>query len=150
MTLKSSDKGFSLIELIIVIAIMGVLIAIIAPSLSKYLGTSKVQTDKKNLDEVHSQILNCISDATTQVPEVPVMVNDSIGKKCEYKIIYSESSKKVSVSCGTNGDSSFANLITLNLKDAKTKSQLDKGKTAIKVEIERLTDGGYLVTEQFD
>lgn len=47
-----SNKGFSLIELIIVIAIMAVLVAIIAPNLTKYLGKSKTSTDKANLAEV--------------------------------------------------------------------------------------------------
>lgn len=64
--IKSNNKGFSLIELIIVIAIMAVLVAIIAPNLTKYLGTSKTQTDKKNMDEAKAQIKNCIADATTQ------------------------------------------------------------------------------------
>ena len=63
--IKSNNKGFSLIELIIVIAIMAVLVAIIAPNLTKYLGSSKKQTDNKNLDEVESQVKNCISDAST-------------------------------------------------------------------------------------
>ena len=64
--LTKNNKGFSLIELIIVIAIMAVLVAIIAPNLTKYLGSSKTQTDNKNLDEAKTQIKNCIADATTQ------------------------------------------------------------------------------------
>ena len=151
MTKKvSRNEGFSLIELIIVIAIMGVLVALIAPSLTRYLGSSKVQTDKKNLDEVHAQALNCISDAVTQVPEVPVMQNDAVGKKCEYKVMCSESTGVVTVTSVSNGDSAFAGLLALNLKDAKTKSQLDKSKTTIRVEIEKLSNGGYAVSEKFD
>lgn len=50
--MKKRNKGFSLIELIIVIAIMAVLVAIIAPNLSKYLGRSKENTDTKNIDEI--------------------------------------------------------------------------------------------------
>lgn len=146
----SCNKGFSLIELIIVIAIMGVLVALIAPALSKYLGSSKVQTDKKNLDEVHAQALNCISDAVTQVPEIAVMTNDAVGQKCVYKAVYSASTDSVAVTVGANGVSGFANLLALNLKDAKTKSQLDKSKTAIKIEIEKLSNGGYYVSQQFD
>ena len=62
---KMNNKGFSLIELIIVIAIMAVLVAIIAPNLTKYLGKSKSQTDKTNLDEMKKQFKNAISDAAT-------------------------------------------------------------------------------------
>lgn len=64
--LNKNNEGFSLIELIIVIAIMAVLVAVIAPSLSKYLGTSKKSTDDKNIDEVVAQVKNCIADATVQ------------------------------------------------------------------------------------
>lgn len=63
--LTKNNKGFSLIELIIVIAIMAVLVAIIAPNLTKYLGTSKKNTDKKNADELASQIQTCITDYET-------------------------------------------------------------------------------------
>lgn len=58
---KTNNKGFSLIELIIVIAIMAVLVAIIAPNLTKYLGKSKDSTDKKNLDEIESTLKTCIT-----------------------------------------------------------------------------------------
>ena len=63
---KTNNKGFSLIELIIVIAIMAVLVAIIAPNLTKYLGSSKKNTDKKNADELASQIQTCITDYETE------------------------------------------------------------------------------------
>ena len=62
---KMNNKGFSLIELIIVIAIMAVLVAIIAPNLTKYLGSSKTKTDKKNADEIASQLQTCITEYDT-------------------------------------------------------------------------------------
>ncbi|MCI6498554.1 MAG: type II secretion system GspH family protein [Lachnospiraceae bacterium] len=64
--ITKNNKGFSLIELIIVIAIMAVLVAIIAPNLTKYLGSSKQKTDKKNADEIASQIQTCITDYETE------------------------------------------------------------------------------------
>ena len=66
MKKTTNNKGFSLIELIIVIAIMAVLVAIIAPNLTKYLGSSKKNTDKKNADELASQIQTCITDYETE------------------------------------------------------------------------------------
>ena len=56
------NGGFSLIELIIVIAIMAVLVAIIAPNLTKYLGSSKKNTDIHNADDLASSIQTCIMD----------------------------------------------------------------------------------------
>ena len=63
--ITKNNKGFSLIELIIVIAIMAVLVAIIAPNLTKYLGSSKQKTDQKNADELASQIQTSITDYET-------------------------------------------------------------------------------------
>jgi len=61
------NNGFSLIEIIIVIAIMAILIAIIAPNLTKYLGKSKKRTDEKNAEETAYQLHNCITDYETEV-----------------------------------------------------------------------------------
>lgn len=62
---KMNNKGFSLIELIIVIAIMAVLVAVIAPNLTGYIGKSKVNTDKSNADTIESAITTCLQDYTT-------------------------------------------------------------------------------------
>lgn len=42
---KTSNKGFSMVELIIVIAIMAILAAALAPSLIKYINKSRLSTD---------------------------------------------------------------------------------------------------------
>jgi len=56
MNKKMNNKGFSLIELIIVIAIMAVLIAILAPNLTSWLGKSKVSTDRDNAKKIENVI----------------------------------------------------------------------------------------------
>lgn len=52
---KTNNKGFSLVELIVVLAIMAVLTAILAPLLLNYVERSRRQKDESALDE----ILNC-------------------------------------------------------------------------------------------
>lgn len=47
---KSNNKGFSLVELIVVIAIMAVLIGVLAPQFMKYVYNSKISTDITNVD----------------------------------------------------------------------------------------------------
>ena len=45
MEKKMNNKGFSLVELIIVIAIMVILVAVLAPQYLKYVEKSRVSTD---------------------------------------------------------------------------------------------------------
>lgn len=51
-----TNKGFSLVELIIVIAIMAVLVGVLAPQYLKYVHNSKVSTDIQNAQEVATAI----------------------------------------------------------------------------------------------
>ncbi len=64
-----NNKGFSLVELIIVIAIMAILVGVMAPQLIKYIEKSKVSADTQAADAVHSAILTAMMD--------PEVVNDS-------------------------------------------------------------------------
>jgi len=54
---KMNNKGFSLVELIIVIAIMAVLVGVLAPTLYKYVNKSKESTDITNLDTCVSVVM---------------------------------------------------------------------------------------------
>ncbi len=49
---KMNNKGFSLVELIIVIAIMAVLVGVLAPQFLKYVESSRVQKDESAAAEV--------------------------------------------------------------------------------------------------
>lgn len=59
---KLNNKGFSLVELIIVIAIMAVLIGLLAPQFLKYVQRSKYSTDVKNGQEIATVIQTLIAD----------------------------------------------------------------------------------------
>ena len=149
--IKGENKGFSLIELIIVIAIMAVLVAVIAPNLTKYLGSSKKQTDKKNLDEVHSQALNCISDAATRENEISIMSSeaDDGTSSAVYVLRYNSATGKTTATAKTNGVDDFAKLLTANLKDSNTVSKENKSNTVISITITGSSSNGYVVSEKF-
>src|SRR4029077_5523026 len=46
------EAGFTLLEMLVVLAIMGLLAAIVAPQVMKYLGTSKTQTAKVQVQNI--------------------------------------------------------------------------------------------------
>lgn len=56
MTKKMNNKGFSLVELIIVIAIMAVLIGVLAPQFIKYVERSRNSTDIQNAEEIRDAL----------------------------------------------------------------------------------------------
>jgi prepilin-type N-terminal cleavage/methylation domain-containing protein len=60
--IKKKNKGFSLIELIIVIAIMGILVGVVAPQLMKYMRKSKVAADRDTLSGIFATTVYAMCD----------------------------------------------------------------------------------------
>lgn len=63
-----NNKGFSLVELIIVIAIMAILVGVMAPQLIKYIEKSNVSSDTQLCDSVRTAITTAMMD--------PAVIND--------------------------------------------------------------------------
>ena len=63
---KNKNKGFSLVELIIVIAIMAILVAILAPQFLKYVERSRNTADIANAREISNAIIAYIADSEAE------------------------------------------------------------------------------------
>lgn len=119
-----NNKGFSLVELIIVIAIMAILVGVMAPQLIRYIEKTKESSDVQLLDTVRSAVTTAILD--------PTVVTDS----------------SVTIPTGQKGLSDFMDgnnalnkaiqetlgATTANQVQGQLKSKICKGKS-IKVEV---------------
>lgn len=65
---KNDNKGFSLVELIIVVAIMAILVGLLAPQYLKYVEKSRKSADASNLDEMVRAIQIYAADAEETLP----------------------------------------------------------------------------------
>lgn len=141
------NEGFSLIELIIVVAIMAILVAIIAPNLTKYLSSSKEQTDNRNIDEVKHQVLNCISEAAGK--GIAVIDKTSGAVEAYYKMEYDSSTGGAKAVPVTDGVTDFADLLTETLEEATTVSSKDKTKNKMEIKISESVNKGYDVSVRY-
>ena len=79
---KRNNKGFSLIELIIVITIMAILTALLAPQLLRYVEQSRAAKDAVNLDEAYRavQLAFTSEKVSAEVTSTTTLVYGNDGK----------------------------------------------------------------------
>lgn len=59
---KTNNKGFSLVELIVVIAIMAVMVGVLAPTFTKYVEKSRKSTDVQNVASIITAVQTYVAD----------------------------------------------------------------------------------------
>ena len=72
---QKNNKGFSLVELIVVIAIMAVLVGVLAPQLIKYVEKSREATDIQNCDSIATTLKTYYSDKEGAPATIKVTVS---------------------------------------------------------------------------
>lgn len=78
-----NNKGFSLVELIIVVAIMAILIGVLAPQYLKYVEKSRVTSDKDIIDTARKAMETVASDPDVELSQdkYVVTINKADGTK---------------------------------------------------------------------
>lgn len=61
--MKKNNKGFSLVELIVVVLIMGIIAVALAPQVMKWVGTARDNSDKNTGKDIKSAIQVAVADA---------------------------------------------------------------------------------------
>ncbi len=113
--MKKTNKGFSLVELIIVIAIMAILIGVLAPQYIKYVEKSRKSADEDNADN----LLNAVMTSCTDEEYI-----DDIGSGTA--ATFSSSGISSAQTGVTNG---LAEYFSADLSQTKVKSKAYSGKT---------------------
>lgn len=121
-----NNKGFSLVELIIVIAIMAVLVGVLAPQFTKYVGQSKSSADDSNMELLRTTASAVLADT-----------NCSFSSSTD--VVYTTNGAEPTET--DNGD--FIDLMTAAIGTwPKTQENSD----GFKITISPATGGGYTVT----
>ena len=113
---KKNNKGFSLVELIVVIAIMAVLIGVIAPQFLGYTDKAKESTDIQNAQSVASEIqvkiaeTDTVSEFTTTGAAVKGATYDHDGDSTTAKVALVDTVPE----CKSNGSYDFYYAVDAN------------------------------------
>ncbi len=74
MNKKENNKGFSLVELIIVIAIMAILVGVLAPQFIKYIESSRQSTDISAASEYRAAVEAYVAEQGLETGTIDVTV----------------------------------------------------------------------------
>lgn len=97
---KRSKGGFTLAELLVVVAIIGVLVAISIPIFSAQIHKAEVATDWANIRAYYSEIQADFISTGEYNPKVPIWV-DSNSQTYDYTSFTFLSGQKVTLKAGT-------------------------------------------------
>lgn len=73
---KKDNKGFTLVELVIVVAILAILVGLLAPQYTKYVERSRKAADVSNMDEMIKAIQVYAADGDANLAAITTCRNN--------------------------------------------------------------------------
>jgi type IV pilus assembly protein PilA len=129
LALRSANQGFSLVELIIVIAIMAILAAALAPQLMKYIDKSRKSSDDSTAGSIKNSVNAALSD-------------DDVYKECKGGT--SEKTTTVTITGGTyaGAGTNLEKALKEKMPDLADPKQSDADQWKIVIKGKKDADGG--------
>lgn len=125
---KLGNKGFSLVELIVVIAIMAVLVGVLAPTLIKNIEKSRESKDAQNCEQIKSSVEIALQNETAYSTNVKPGGKDIVKITASGVIIASDA--------GTDFTTEFTGQIDTSKTKLTSKKYKDKDATGgIKINV---------------
>lgn len=115
---ENDKKGFSLVELIIVMAIMAILVGVVASQVLPYMEKSRQSKDQQVLSSICTDVVSSIAQATSDVAAFDCKVDDIKANSANANLkLVGEQFKEL------HGEVTFADL-KLKSSEAKTKGEV--------------------------
>lgn len=129
--MKKSQKGFTLVELVVVIAIIGVLAAILVPSMLNYVKKARLKTANSNAKTAYDAVAEYVADGETQGKSLATTLSDFTTGYVAATGGSSDADKLVCDVLKTNGDESGGFWVfTATLKNGENTFVVQWGKTS--------------------
>lgn len=142
---KNDNKGFSLVELIIVVAIMAILVGLLAPQYLKYVEKSRKSADASNLDEMVRAIQIYAADAEVTLPADTYTITIN-ATSTSVKATNTANTRKAKVALNENAPDWAKTKLKSNKWDNGKSEETQKGNvTSVSAEITVAQDGGTTV-----